>query len=370
MADQIALFVFPDDAGMPRASVAMRDGFFFVSDGAGRRIARYSSFGDLLFLVFNDEAGAEPDGLRMRTETDGQMTRWAFGFPFRSPGRIAVDSRRHIFVEEIMPDGHHVLDAENQTLQDSVVLRFDQDGRFMYFIGMGGRGGPPFPRIAGIHHSVNDELVVVSRLATGWKAFWHDAQGRQFTVQLRNSAIPAPPGLYDFFASIDAVFPAPDARKLFVKIDYYRDVFEPLTGNRAGTEALNSYVWILDVDSEAFEGFAQVPFFEHTHVERGREARVSLQYSMMGVANGGAMLFYFPVEDGRALLRMNSDGSGARKGRIRIDPEMLVFNSFHLSPEGALSALLADEWSATMALWRMEEFVAGEPRPWARPLRD
>jgi len=359
MEDQLALFVFPDDPGLPRASLAMRAGMIYVSDGAGRKIVRYNSFGDLLFLVFNDETNVEPTELRIRTEEDGQMTRWAFTFPFRSPGRIAVDARRHIFVEEILPDERHVFDAENQTLLDSAILHFDQDGRFVDFLGQGGRGGPPLPSIMGLHASVNDEIVAICRLATGWDAFWFNAQGEQiFLVQIRNDAIPAPPGLTGgFFASIDAVMVAPDARKLYVKVDYYRDVVDPLTGNRIGTETMNSLVWILNVEEGAYEGFVEIPFFELVHMDRGQETRVNLLYSMLGVANGGGMLFYFPVEDGYAILRIDSTGYGQRRGFIAVEPEKLVFNSFHLSPDGILSALLADEWRTTVAWWRMERFM-------------
>jgi len=358
MEDQLALFVFPDDVLLPRASLAMRDGLFYISDGSGRKVVRYNSFGDLLVLIFNDETNPEPSDLRIRSADDGQMTRWAFGFPFRAPGRIAVDSRRHVFVEEVLPLERHVMDAENQMYLSSVVLHFDQDGRFITDIGQGGRGGMPFPWIMGIHVSVNDEIVVVSRLATGWDVFWYNSDGEQlFLVHIKNDEIPAPPGMQNFFAAINNVLVAPDARKLYVMVNYYREVFDALTGNRIGTETLNSHVWMLNVERGVYESFVEVPFFEMTHMERGREVQVELLYSMLGVVNGGGMLFSFPVEEGYSLLRMDSTGHGQRRGILEVEPEKLVFNSFHLSPEGVLSALLADEWTTTVAWWRMERFM-------------
>jgi len=278
-----------------------------------------------------------------------------------------VDSRRHIFVEEILPDERQVFDAESQALLNSVVLQallnsvvlhFDQDGRYIEYIGQGGRGGRPFPRIMGIYTSVNDELVVVSRIAGGWDVFWYNSEGEQlFLVHISEDVIPAPPGLQNFFISIDAVKAAPDARKLFIKVDYYRDIIDPLTNNRLGTETLNSLVWILNVEDGEYEGFVEIPFFQMTHTERGNTVQVNLLYSMMGVVQGGGMLFYFPVENGYAILRIDSSGYGQRRGIIEVEPERLVFNSFHLSPEGILSALLADEWTTTIAWWRMERFM-------------
>ncbi|MCL2192526.1 MAG: hypothetical protein FWB78_03915 [Treponema sp.] len=358
MEDQISLFVFPDDAGLPRASLAMRDGLFYISDGTGRKVVRYNSFGDLLVLIFNDDTNPDPSDLRIRTEEDGQMTRWAFTFPFRSPGQIAVDSRRHTFVEEILPDERHVFDAENQVLLNSVVLHFDQDGRYIDYLGQGGRGGLPFPRIMGLYTSVNDEIVVVTRLTAGWDVFWYNADGEHlFLIHIRDDVIPAPPGLQDFFISIDAVKVAPDARQLFIKVDYYRDIIDPLTNNRLGTETLNSLVWILNIESGEYIGFVEIPFFELTHTERGNTVQINLLYSMMGVVQGGGMLFYFPVENGFEILRLDSLGQGQRRGFIKVESERLVFNSFHLSPEGILSALLADEWTTTVAWWRMERFM-------------
>jgi len=367
MEDQISLFVFPDDAGILRASIAMRDGLFYISDGAGRRIVRYSSFGDLLFMIFNDEANPQPADLRIRTEDDGQMTRWAYTFPFSAPGRIAVDSRRHIFVEEILPSELQIMDPETQTILDSVVLHFDQDGRFITALGQGGRGGMPFPRIMGVHISVNDEVVVVCRVANGWSVFWFNDEGEQLDrITIRDDLLPEPPGVQNFFASVETVLVAPDARKLFVKIDYYQDIIEPLTGNRVGTETLNSLVWILDLEDGA-EGLVEIPFFEYTVTDRGGDTvQINLLYSMLGVVRGGGMLFYFPVENGYAVLRMDSFGYGQRRGVIEVEPERLVFNSFHLSPDGILSALLADEWTAAVVWWRMERFMLDDERTWAR----
>jgi len=358
MEDQLSLFVFPDDPGMPRASVAMRDGFFYVSDGEGRKIVRYNSFGDMIFLIYNDETNPEPSDLKIRTEEDGRMTRWAFSFPFLSPGKIAVDSRRHIFVEEILPEQRHGFDAENQALLDGVVLHFDHEGRFVDFIGQGGPGGGPFPKIVGIHVSANDEIAVVARTSTGWDVFWYNPDGEQmFLVPLQNDAIPAPPDVDSFLASIASVMVAPDSRTLYVKVDYYREIYEPLTGNLTGIETLNPLVWILDVQEGAYSGFVSVPFYEMAETERGRGIEVNLPYSMLGVVEGGAMLFGILVDDGYALLRMDSSGEGLRRGFIGIGEDRGVFNSFHLSPEGVLSALLADEWTTAVSWWRMERFM-------------
>ncbi|MCL2609118.1 MAG: hypothetical protein FWD94_04350 [Treponema sp.] len=358
--DQLSLFDFPDDPVLPRAGIAMRDGLFYISDGGGRKLARYNSFGDLLFLVFNDRTNPVPGDLRVREmDEDGQMTRWAYTFPFRSPGLIVVDSRRDIFVEEILPEEQWVTDPETRALHDGVVLRFDPDGRFLGHIGQGGPGGGPFPRIMGLAGSVDDEVAVLCRPAEGdWEIFWFNDRGEQlFLVRVLKENIPPAPGFPDSFGSIDAVIPAPDERRLYVKVDYYREIVDGFSGNLLGIESLNSHVWFVDLEGGGFETSVRLPFYEFEFAERGERQTVDLPYSLLGAVRNGGLLFFTQTEGGYAVLRIGADGEGQRRGFIEVEPERVLFNSFHLSEDGVLSALLADETSVAVSWWRMEDFM-------------
>ena len=356
MEDQIALYGL-EGAGRRHVEIAMRDGFFYIADTNGGKIVQYNSYGDLLFMIYNDETNPEPISLKTRNGDGAQVTRWAYTYPLRSSGKIAVDSRKHIYVEERLPYERHNFDAENKALLDSVVLHFDADGRFVEYLGQGGQGGGPFPHIVGLHSSVLDEVAVVCRLPSGWNVYWYSAQGEQlFQVQLANSAIPAPPDWEDFSASVDAIIAAPDARKLFIKVDYYQDVFDESTNTRVSAEPVSSLVWILNVEKGIYESSVEVPFYEYSFSERGKTTYIRLLYSMLGLVRGGGILLYFPIETGYAVLRMDSDGH-QRRGSIEIDPEELRYNNFHLSPDGILSALLVDDWKINVVWWRMDKFI-------------
>jgi len=286
------------------------------------------------------------------------VTRWAFTYPLKAPGKIAVDSRKHIYTEERLPRDRHIFDAKNRVLQDSVILHFDEDGRFIEYLGQGGQGGGPFPRIAGIYTSVQDELAAVCLLPQGWNIYWYNSQGEQlFLIQIQNDAVPAPPDWRDFIASIDTVIAAPDMRKLYIKVDYYREVFDKSTNTHVSTEPLSTLIWILNVDSGNYESYVEAPFYEYTYSENGRTTNVRLLYSMLGLTRNGGILLYFPVENGYAVLRMDSSGHGQRRGFIEMEADEARFNSFHLSPEGILSALLADEWKVRAVWWRMDKFM-------------
>jgi hypothetical protein len=358
MEDQIALYSLEGNGMKRHAELAMRDGFFYVTDSNGGKVVHYNSYGNLLFMIYNDETNPVPTGLGTKAADGVQVTRWAFTYPLRSPGKIAVDSRKHIYVEERLPPERHHYDAENKTLMDSVLLHFDADGRFIEYLGQGGQGGGPFPRITGIYASVMDEVAVVCRLPTGWNISWYGAQGEQlFLIQLENSAIPAPPDIQDASVSIDAIMAAPDARKLYIKVDYYQDVYDESTNTRVNSEPVTSLIWILNVEKGVYENSVDVPFYEYSYSERGKTTYIRLLYSMMGLVHDGGILLYFPDEAGYAILRMDSDGHGQRRGFINLDLSEIRFNNFYLSPEGILSAILVDDWKINVVWWRMDKFM-------------
>ncbi len=166
-----------------------------------------------------------------------------------------------------------------------------------------------------------------------------------------------PPNWPGFSASVDAIIAAPDARKLYIKVDYYRDVFDESTDTRASTEPVSSLIWILDVEKGSYERSVEAPFYEYSFSENGKTVYVRLLYSMLGIIRGGGILLYFPTENGYAVLRLDSDGHRQRRGFIKVAPEEQRFNNFHLSPEGILSALLVDDWKINVVWWRMDKFM-------------
>jgi len=197
MEDQIALFNFDGTRGMRRTDLAMRDGLIYISDGNGGKILRFNSYGDLLFMIYNEETNPHP--LTLRPLVEGSLvTRWAVSHPLVEPGKITVDSRNHIFVRDRLPYERRSFDAEAGVLLDNVVLHFDADGRFIDYLGREGIGGTPFPRIEGLFTTLRDEIVVVCRLPGGWNIYWFDSDGFfLFVVQLENDLIPIPPDRED-----------------------------------------------------------------------------------------------------------------------------------------------------------------------------
>ena len=360
MEDQIALYQFGGTAGTKRTGFAMRDGLFYISDGNPGKIMRYNSYGDLLFMIYNEETNPAPVSLPVNIEDSAQVTRWAFSYPLREPGKLAVDYRKHIYVEDRLPPEMHGFDSENKALLDTTILHFDDDGRFIEYLGQEGIGGSPFPRIVGIFTSVRDEIAVVCRLPSGWNIYWYSSSGLLlYQILLKNSAIPVLPDWPSLVSSVDAVVAAPDSRRIYLKVDYYRDTFDASTNTRTGTEPDSSVIWTLNVEDGSYLGSTKVLFFEVN--ENGRPSQTRLFYSMLGAIKDGRIFLYVPIETGYSILFLDTKSQEQLRGTIQLDADELRFNHFNLSAEGILSAMLVSDWQVKMVWWRTDNFIGVAP---------
>ena len=360
LEDQIALFNLEGDRGIRRIGIAMRNGLFYISDGNGGKVMKYNSYGDLLFMIYNEETNPAP--LTLKPLSEGSVvTRWAVSYPLQEPGEIAVDARTHIYVRDRLPYERHSFDTENRVLLDSVILHFDADGRFIEYLGREGVGGSPFPRVEGLYISQRDELAVVCRLPTGWNVYWYDSEGVfLFVVQLSSDFLPIPSDRENVIPSLDMISVGPDARKLFIKIDYYRNTYDESTNTRAGIEPDSSVIWIMNAEDGAWEKPLDLPFLEYEFTEQNKRVSAKMLYSLTGVVRKEQMFLSFPVEGGYSILVMSADQGAMgeqRQGFVRIEDDELQFNVFCLSSDGILSGLLADEWQIKVVWWRTDKFL-------------
>jgi hypothetical protein len=357
LEDQIDLINLEGEQSSAKTRITMRDGLFYISDGKGERVVRYTSYGDLLFMIFNEENNPPPMTLPLNPPEGEQVTRWASVYPFQNPGEITVDSRKHMYVEDRLPPERHAFDQESRSLLDSTVLHFDTNGKFLEYLGREGLGGSPFPRINSIHTTIDDEIAVVCRLPDGWNIYWFNAEGTLlFSIPISSSTLPVPSDL-DFFPSLDSVSIAPNERKVFCKIDYYRSTYDESTETQTGITFDSSVIWVMDVESGIYESIIEIPLFEQTYTEGNREYTESLIYSMIGIVNDGWVFLSVPVDGGYSLLVVRENSSEQRRGSIQVDNDELYFNAFDVSPDGILSGLLADDWQAKIVWWRSDSLI-------------
>ncbi|MDR0474728.1 MAG: hypothetical protein LBH43_13780 [Treponema sp.] len=354
LEDQINLFNLAMSS-LNRTSLAMRDGLFYISDTAGSKIVRYNSYGDILFVIYNEETNPPPISLRRGIDEEGIATRWSISYPLKEPGAITVDSRKHIYTADKVDEDRRSNDTEDGALLDNIVLHFDEFGRFVNFLGQEGIEGKPFPRIMGIYASSDDELAVVCLMVSGWNIYWFNSEGTLlYLVHLRNDSIPGPELEFDH-ASIDTVSAAPDDRKLYFKIDYYLNIIDENSNSIPVPNT--SVIWIMNVENGEYVESINAPFFEYTAIENDKKVTQKLPYAMLGVIKESKVFLYFPVDGGYSLLVLTAGSKEQRFGFIQVKNDELEYNTFNLSNEGILSGLLATEWEAHVVWWRTERLM-------------
>ena len=361
LEDQIAIFNIQSGRNLSPVDITMRNGFYYFSDSNGGKITRYNSYGDILFMIYNEETNPPPMTLRPFIEGN-LLTRWAVHHPLLEPGYIAVDSRNHIFVQDSLPFERHGFDTESSSLLNNTVIHFDATGRFLGNIGREGVGGTPFPRIEGLYSSIRDELAVVCRLTNGWNVYWFDSEGNLlFLVPLLNDAIPIPFGGDGLIPSLDTIAVSPDSRRIFVKVDYYGHIVDESTNTRMGIEPSRTIMWVMNAEYGFWENQIDVPFYEYTYTEQNRRLTARMIYSLMGIINNERMFFSFPVDGGYSILVLSSDTDGSvshHQGFIQVDLDEQQFNVFDLSNDGILSGLLVSEWQAKLVWWRTDRLLS------------
>ncbi|MDR0644727.1 MAG: hypothetical protein LBG05_07445 [Treponema sp.] len=360
LEDEIAFYNQEEDRGRSKGDVCMRDGIFYISDSDGQKIVRCNSYGNILSMIYNDETNPIP--LTLKPKEDGKaVTRWTFTYPLQKPGRITVDSRKHIYVEDRLPDERHTTDSESKAVLDSVVLHFNDEGRFLEYLGQEGLGGSPFPRIEGLFTSMDDDLAVVCHLPTGWNVYWFDAEGTLlYLVKIKNDSAPIPADRKELvFASLDGITAAPDARRLYIKIDYYRATFDESTKTRTGSEIDSSVIWAMRVEDGSYEKTIEAPLYEMSWTEVNRKIVVRIPYSLMGAAKNESVFLSFPEETGYALAILDTRDSYGRQIQtsVNINADELQFNVFDISTDGILSAMLVSDWIVKFVWWRTDNLL-------------
>jgi hypothetical protein len=340
-----------------KSSIAMTDGLFYITNSAGQKITRYNSYGDLLFMIYNEETNPPLLDLQAIDGMTSAITRWAIAYPLQNPGAIAIDSQKHIFVADCLTSDRYRYDKEADILYDSLLLRFDANGQFVEYLGRQGKGGSPFPHIEHISLSLNDDIVVVSRTGSDYIVYWFSQDGiLQHEIAFKNDRLPVPESNETLLSSLDGIAIAPDEKIIYVKVDYYREIFDETTGMRSGNVPDSCVLWLFSIDQNRYIGETAVPFYENSAIVNGRRASEELFYTMLGALKKREIVFFFPVANGYSILSLKgAESSQQRKrGFIDVAPDESEYSNFTFSSNGIITALLSTEWEAKVVWWRTD----------------
>ena len=348
--------------GAVNTDIAMRDGFFFISNGESQKILGLNSYGDLLTLYHNPESNPLPlfdaSDSRRNNLSKNVSTRKTVEHPFNSPSLLALDSRRYVYVVESLPKERRELSDNKILLQ--VVLRFNSSS-FVDYIGQQGVGGSPFPFIKDIFVTDSDGLVVVCVVNEGFEVFCYNEQGSPlFNVLIKNSDAPdhgeAKPGI-SRYAEIESLVPDPSANRLFVKADYYETSLDSASKVQNGITDPVSVVFPYYLDSGKFGEGIEIPPYEETVSDGFAKQVFRLPYDLMGATKNGWLFFSIALDSGCMVQMLDFESGRMQRRHLNFDAKSVVYSSFDLSPDGIISALLAERDKAKVVWWRTDALV-------------
>lgn len=363
MEDQIDLFLY--DGNLPNriTSIFMRDGLFYITNGNSSKIMEFSSYGDLIFLLYNPERNPEPVSLIVKGDQEANFTRMAVRYPFNNIGSLVVDSQKRIYIEDEVPAERQFKDKELDVMLNRLIYRFDRHGKFIDFIGQEGVGGTPFCYIESIQMTEADELVVICRSMSKRLIFWFSSTGNLlYDVEIDQEHLPLPdeetiPSLSKIFADLkDPV--------LHLMLYYYKEKVDEATEVKSTVSNFAACIYSLNLETGRYqEDYVVVPH-NGERIERIGSSDVSVDtpsYELIGLNNLG--FYYLMRREGNnlfQLLLLNKSGKVAVRRYLVMEDSDLYFKTLNLSPSGILYALLGEEQGVKVIWWRSDRLAKGE----------
>ncbi|MBR5097435.1 MAG: hypothetical protein IK094_10065 [Treponema sp.] len=360
--DQLNMAGGLNATGAVNTAIAMRDGFFYVSNGESQKILELNSYGDLLTLYHNPETNPTPlfdnSDSRQSPSSKNVSTRKTVDYPFNAPSLLALDSSKYIYVAETLPKERQESGDNKILLQ--VVLRFNSSS-FVDYIGQQGVGGTPFPFIRNIYVTQDDCLVVVCVVNEGFEVFRYNPQGFPLSDTLIKYSDAPEYGETKMgvtkYAEIENVIPDPASDRLFVKADYYETSIDVSSKVQNGISDPVSVVFPYDLKKGTFGTGIEIPPYEETISDGFSKQVYKLPYDMIGATKNGWLFFTIALESGCMVQMLNLESGRVVRRQLNFDAASVVYSSYSLSDTGIVSALLAERDKAKVVWWRTDTLV-------------
>ena len=360
MEDQVDLFQFEAVKVVRKNTVCMRDGWFYLANGNAGKIMVFSSYGDLIFLLYNPRTNPVPTILGPVDQSAGNevSTRGSVAYPFVDIGEIAVASDKTLYVEDAVPEAKEVKDSQRGVVLSRVILRFDRKGRQLGYIGQEGIGGTPFPYVSALYVAAGDQLVVVCRLPEKWEVFWYSRDGvLMHQVELDNNNLPVQPakGVTPVLVNI---MPDLQSPLLYLVIYSYRVSTDPGAAETPAQDSVVGRAYKLDLRTGQY-GSSFVEFPQNLP----RKERSGLKTTeipsppseLLGVSSSGYFyLLAYTDTNLYTLTILDPAGKVRAQRHMVIEDSELIYRDTHLSSTGIVYGLLADRTRAHISWWRSD----------------
>ncbi|MBI9105193.1 MAG: hypothetical protein JEZ04_00520 [Spirochaetales bacterium] len=362
MEDHLYVQQFDGVNTLSKTRIFMQDGFFYIANGESAKVMEFSSFGDLISLYYNEDKNPDPVILNFEKKSDTTVTRAAYKYPLKDPGEVARTSDGELLIDDRIAEMRWEWDAESKVLLDRIVLRFDDEGRLMSYLGQEGPGGTPFPYIQSLHVNSSDEVIVVTRNSDGWRIFWYTEKGDPiYKIDFNKDLLPS--AGESGSPSIESIYPDYENRIVYVKVDFYdKDASGNIKFNK-------SMIFGYDIDNEKYSVNIEIPrnIVKSDQPVIFKDKEHEYLYEFAGVARGPAFFLMSPYKGSiYRLAVLDADGRVKGRGLIDFSEEDIFFRNYYVNPDGILSAVVCGEYDAEVVWWRSDIFIEEQKNDYSK----
>lgn len=338
--DQIDLIQMANVPFNKKSRIVMKDGLIYIGNGNSNKVMEFSSYGDILSLYYNPNENPEPVLLTNTSGEGRSSNRNAYSFNFRNTGEIAITNNNHLLVEDNVPDNRTDYDETTGSNLNRIVLRFDNKGNFINFLGREGIGGTPFPYIEKIEVNNNNEIIIITRTMKTWNIYWYSEKGSlMYTIIVPLDDLPVPEE-GDYIPSLETIVPDRSTKAVYLKIDYYNK-------NDNNLDYTMSYMWTLDLTEEKYTRSIRIP-------ELDKDESDDIP-GFLGVNNAGKFYFLTYLSDNIfQVMVLEENGTVITRSELVMMDEEISYRDLFLDPNGLLVALLGEYDKAEVVWWRSD----------------
>lgn len=356
--NQINLFDL-EGVGEINTTIAMKNGFFYIANGESKKIMETNSYGDLMGLYYNEDSNPSPSFTQNGKSISA--TQKSATYPFNEITDIAVDNRKYFYVVDKLPIERQEVDNDTKQVLNQIVLRFDNEGNFIDYIGQQGPGGTPFPFVKKIYETNDNELVVVCTTDAGIVAYWFSTDGYLlFKVPFSKSNTPKyseEKKDQDSWGMVENVIPDYKSKTLYVKIDYYESYIDEASKVQSGIDYLETRIYPLDVETGIYDKQIVIPPYSEVVTSDFSTESYDIPYDFLGVTESGWLFFIISTEKGYTVQMVQLSGQKILKRSLNVNHLKNYYYTMSLSSEGILSGLFAQKDKAVIDWWRTDSLI-------------
>lgn len=349
------------------SEIVMRNGFFYISDSTAKKVMEVNSYGDLMFIVYNDTTNPVPTFIQMSDITPEEVgvpsayaTQRATIYPLNRISSIAVDTAKYMYITDYLPEDRYEEDKNGTQVLRQVVLRFDENGRFIDYIGQQGPGGSPFPSVKKLYTTKNNELVVVTVTISGYEVFWFNNDGfLKYMVPVSFDSLPVPKSdaSREIFKSLEDIVPDYSEQKLWLKIDYSVMEYDESSKVQSGISYDKTLLYPLNLNTKQYDEPILIPAFEVELSNDYSKITYKVPYDLLGITENGWVFFIITDETGYSIMMVHPETQKVVRRHLDITDEYPVYYNMSLSDDGIISLMISTDAETKVIWWRTDQLI-------------